>query len=224
MTLHHDNNAPSGPLLEAIRQALQDSPGRCPDLRRLAADTPEHWAVASHVAECPRCSAIVTAASTPNVAPPPPARWEALQNRAKALFEEPTDSIIRIVVQSMVTTIKRSLEVVEVLGDVVEPVPIRNDERDGLVVRRTFGEHDLTAHLAAEASGRFTLMVDVWSGGEPSDQVRVTLLRDRRELESMLPRQGRVLFGAVSPGTYRVSVATPRERIGAIDITFREAA
>ena len=221
MTDPLDRDEPSDRVPEIVLAALRSPPRPCPRLERLVAveATSKLLAVAAHVEACPRCSHVVRAASaSAQAAPVHTERWVAMVQRAKTLFEEPTDDLIRIVAKS----VRRVLELVEVVGDVLEPVPIRNRKRDGLVVQRTFDDHQLTAHLAAEADGRVTLMVDVWCGGEPSDDVRVTLLRERRELESMLPRNGRVMFGAVAPGRYRVSVAAQHRRIGVIDITIRD--
>lgn len=208
-----------------VARALRRSPNECPDLVALHAlawestgHAPQLEGVGqvAHVAGCQRCRSILIGSLAPAkpVSVGPAARWERLQRRADEIFTAPNDSIMKVVVRA----VRGILELVDVVGDLVEPVPVRNENGEGLVVRREFGSHELTAHIAQPQPGQFSLTVDLWSDGSPTDELRITLLRERRELNSALPRRGRVSFGVIGPGNYRVSVAGRRERVGAIDI------
>jgi hypothetical protein len=213
--------------LETLLAALTHGDGRCPELSELASgllpDQPlgaKRLALAAHLAACARCSAILASARAPGLHSPTPEQAARLESRARGIFRERTPELLRLVVRA----IGRALEVVDLSGRQLEPVPVRTQQDEGVLVRHRFGSHDLTAHVTSPEPATFAILVDVWGEPEAKRSVRLSLFRGERELASEVPRKGRVLFPAVRAGCYRVVLSDPAGYAGEIDLTLQHAA
>ncbi|TNF29893.1 MAG: hypothetical protein EP329_14700 [Deltaproteobacteria bacterium] len=150
---------------------------------------------------------------------PSGARGDALLTRARAIYQPQRPGVLRLVLRQ----IRGALEVVEALGDLLEPVPARGDDHEGVLVRQRFGDREVTAHVSASEAPRFVVTLDLW--GEPAtSRTRVSLFRGDRELVSEHPRSGRVMLPEVPPGDYRVVLTDGGEYVGELDLTFTSAA
>ena len=203
-----------------LRAALRKSPNRCPEARHLlAAPAHETLALSAHVAGCERCAAIVVATTAQDPEPHVQSRADALEHRARALFDDVRPGVLRMVVRA----IGKTIEVLDLVGEVLEPVPVRSAAKEGLLVRHRFGDHDVTAHVSCTRPARFGILLDIWADPVP-DTVRFSLFRGERELASEIPRKGRVLFPSVDPGFYRVVVSDHEGYVGELELTLQDAA
>ncbi|PKN58392.1 MAG: hypothetical protein CVU56_05880 [Deltaproteobacteria bacterium HGW-Deltaproteobacteria-14] len=146
-------------------------------------------------------------------------RGERLLARARAIFLPERPGVLKLVLRHL----RGALEVIEAVGDLLEPAPARGDGNDGVLVRHRFGDREVTAHVSASEAPRFVVTLDIWGARAPS-ATRVSLFRGDRELASELPRTGRVMLPELPPGQYRVVLSDAGEYVGELDLTFTSAA
>jgi|GEM_PF-2457563 len=150
---------------------------------------------------------------------PEGARGERLVARAREIFQPKRPGVLKLVLRQL----RGALEVVEAVGDLLEPVPARGERGEGVLVRHRFGDREVTAHVSSSESPRFVVTLDLWGEPTPS-RTRVSLFRDGRELASELPRTGRVMLPELPAGSYRVVLTEAGEYVGELDLTFASAA
>lgn len=204
-------------LEQLLRAALKDAPSSCPPLDQLAAArSPEMGAIAAHVLGCADCQAVVAAATSPLRDSVPQATIAALERRAISLFARVRPNVLRVIVEAL----GRQLRVLELIGEALEPVPVRSARSEDILVRQRFGDHAITAHISCADTRRFGILLDVW-GDSLRDTVRFSLFRGERELASDVPRGGRVQLPTVPAGAYRVAVSDERGYLGDFELDLR---
>ncbi len=143
-----------------------------------------------------------------------------LLRRAEAIFEPARPGVLKLVLRR----VGRALEVLDLVGERLEPAPARGNDEEGVMVRHRFGDREVATHVSAAGSDvGFLLSLDLWphvDGRGP----RVSLFRGARELTSEHARHGRVLFKELSPGTYRVVLSDRGDTVGELDLTLDDAA
>lgn len=208
---------------EALEALARPAPEGCPGIERwLDGDRGATGRLAIHIARCPRCAAIAAALATAPTDVPPlsAARELALRRRARAIYRPEQRGVLRLTLRA----IGRAIEVLDLVGESLTPVPVRSAApgEDGVLVRHRFGRHEVTAHVSCPSDARFVIMLDVW--GDPSraaqGAVRLSLFRGERELASEIPRRGRALFPAIGAGHYRVVLSDEGGYVGELDLTL----
>ncbi len=152
---------------------------------------------------------------------PTGARRKRLLERATAIFQPQRSNVLKLVIRA----VRRQLELIEFVGDRIMPVPVRGPADDGVVVKHRFANHDVSAHVSLtdhNSEQRFAVTLDLW--GERTEEFRVSLFRDGREIASEVPRKGRVWFSRVAAGNYRVVMEAPGHEIGQLDLALEAAA
>lgn len=198
-----------------MKDSAQDAGGDWLDLEEVVRSALRRRAEKGGEADAgDECSAEVLA-----VAFPDGARAAAMLGRARALFRTERPGVLRLAVQRLA----RTLEVLEAIGDVLTPVPVRGDADDGVLVRHRFGDREVAAHVCAGDGLRFLVTLDLQPPVD-AQPVRVSLFRGHRELMSEVARRGRVTFPELPPGRYRVTLTTGQERFGELDLSFAAAA
>ena len=208
------NEAPIA-LESVLPAAARPAPRSCPDEATLLnAPLRERDAVASHVADCSRCHQVLAALA----APAGPIPGEPLLAAASRIFSEHPVDLLRLAVRALVDR----LEVVELVGAVLEPRLVRGSAADGrgLSVHRRIGGRDVNAHVSYSQHGGFAIMLDMGADPRPSRPLRVTVWRDDRELASHVAHDGRAMFPSLRPGAYRMHIERQDrdDVIGRIDL------
>ncbi len=193
-------------LLESlIPAAFRPAPRSCPDEASLLAPRPrvhdgEQDAVAAHVGSCPRCQASLAALAVPVTSEVP----EPMFGAAAGLFTQHPVDLLRLAVRALVDR----LDVVELVGAMLQPRPVRGAGVDGrgVSVHRRMGGRDVNAHVSYSQLGGFAIMLDMGADPRPSRPLRVTVWRDDRELASHVAHDGRAMFPSLRPGAYRMHI------------------
>ena len=213
----------SADLTQLLRTALRVAPPGCPDVARLQAVDPTHAdGVAAHVAGCPRCRAIAAALDVPDEPLAASPRAAALRARALRVYRDSPLDLLRLAVRA----VAGRLEVLELVGAVLEPRPVRGATPDGLMVHRQIDDSlAVQAHVGYSPRGGFAILLDMLADPTPEPPLRVTMWRDGRELASDIARGGRAAFSSLRPGRYRMHIGGQgAELVGRIDLDLEAEA
>lgn len=107
-------------------------------------------------------------------------------------------------------------------GELVQAADVRGDAPGGVLVRHALGLGEAATHVDV-AGDRFVVMVDLGPDA-PGRGVRVSLLRDGRELASEALRKGRWLLPTLPAGAYRLSTRDRDGVVAELDLVLERSA
>ncbi len=221
MDRSEDARRPHG--FEALLQELsalgRAGAGPCPDLAAFAGSNCEPWALAAHVEGCTRCHELLSVAHEAGPRAVPQGRIaSAIERLSRRRLQ--TAVLLRIVARAL----GGAIVPVEIMGEPVAAVPTRATEAHDLVAEARSRGLRVRTQVSSAAAGRFAVLLDVSHDGQdgrPTEDVQVTLTRDERALASLSTRLGRVTFGALRPGAYRLVLARSGSDVGVVELELR---
>jgi len=197
-----------------IQKALRqhgEPPTACPDAETLAAYVDRSLVgsqvpdVEGHLSACDTCLDQVLLCTAAPVAARRGARFDVVVR-----FLEHTVEILRKVAQIQIMPAPALL-------------PTRSDGEERAALRcvrfdRHFGDLTVDVEVEASTSGLGEIRVGPSVGATLAEDVRVTLLAGRRELDSRLARGGNVSFCEVEFGDYVIRLSRPGRTLGEISL------
>lgn len=209
-----DGTGPDG-WLEAGLRTLAAGASPCPDVSALQSGASGE--LADHARVCIRCSEILAAAREPGVTVAEDRIEAAVARLAARIGGLPT--LLRLVVRA----VGERLRVLDLVGQPVAAMPTRAGDLEAVVVAARREALRVVTHVAATTGGRFSVQVDVTGRAGGDAITRVTLTRSGRELASLEPRHGRLTFGGLRPGAYRILLGHGPRAVGALDLELEAA-
>ncbi|MFA5115317.1 MAG: hypothetical protein WC469_04550 [Candidatus Omnitrophota bacterium] len=177
----------------------------------------ESRAVKSHLAECDECGSKFSAYVKLRLLPEGQLEAPlALKERLKALLVQNSG---KPVLEIFLRFKEKMLELVSTSGDVLVgqelvPAPLLRarrigDFKDGIDIFRDFEKIRVEVKIEKKGGGNFNLQISAKEKQtqRPLRDIRVTLIKDKLELESYLADSGGVNFENLTFGKYRIEIS-----------------
>jgi hypothetical protein len=217
------------------RGKLHNASGACPDEETLALfldgrlSEKENRELKRHFIECDKCLEVIALAGKKAEDIPLP---EELIKRAKNMIlqQQKNEPLLEIILGFK----EKIIDIIGTTGDVLfgqefAPLPVlrsRNIKVFGqeVLIIKNFDKIKTEVEVENKADDKAKVIIKLSdiNTGKPVEDLRITLIRQGKELESYIAASGKAIFDDILPDKYSIEISTPEAIIGRVLLEIRK--